>query len=1028
MVTTDRVLDALPANVAVLDADGKIVSVNAGWRRFGTSSEPPDRASTVGKNYLEICAQATGADALDARIAADGIRSVLTARRDSFSMEYPCDVLSERRWFRMIVTPLPREHGTGAIVMHVDITGSQEGAHTLREAERSARESEQRLSFALAAADIGDWSLDLRTNEAHRSLRHDQCFGYTELLPSWTYDTFLAHVDAVDRTQVDACFKSAMAGHGEYDTEFRSTWADGSLHWLWTRGRFYFNDAGAPIRVAGIVTDITERKRITEALRASEAAAERAVHRLNEAQHVGRMGDWDFDIATGAVAWSPAVFELLNRDPALGPPASLEDVVALFEADGAARHQANVEQAIATGNTQQYELSTVRSDDTRAYFDVVAVPRKDATGAVVSLYGTVQDITARKEAEAQLLESEHRLELATKSAQMGIWDWNLERNTLVWDARMYELFAASPLDAAQPWEIYRQRVVPEDLDRMDAEAAAVMADQQTYHSEFRVVWPDGDVRYLETHATVHRSGDGVALRMIGLNWDITDRKRAEIASMRLADIVASSDDAIIGKNVQGIISSWNRGAVKIFGYSAEEMVGTPMLRLLPADRLEEEAVILDRVQRGESIEHFETVRQTKDGRMIDVSITASPIFDATGAVAGVSHVARDISERKKLEKQFLRAQRMESIGTLAGGIAHDLNNALAPIILSIDLLKMSFLDDESQELLATINASALHGADMVRQLLSFARGIDGKRLPVHMPKLLTDIARITSDTFLKHIQIKAHVADDLWGVIGDATQLHQVLMNLCVNARDAMPSGGVLSISAENITIDGHYAGLNAESRQGPYVLIQVEDTGTGMSAGVIEKIFDPFFTTKEVGTGTGLGLSTTMAIVKSHGGFMRVYSEPGRGTKFQVFLPAMGGVTSRDVEVVEELPRGHGELVLVVDDEPSVRQITRHTLEAFGYRVLLASDGADAVAMYAANRPEIAVVLTDMMMPVMDGVAMIRVLKRMNPDVRIVAASGLTGNAPGMTPGNLGVTHFLAKPYTAESLLHVLREILAAE
>jgi CheY-like chemotaxis protein len=268
---------------------------------------------------------------------------------------------------------------------------------------------------------------------------------------------------------------------------------------------------------------------------------------------------------------------------------------------------------------------------------------------------------------------------------------------------------------------------------------------------------------------------------------------------------------------------------------------------------------------------------------------------------------------------------------------------------------------------------------------------------------------------------------DLWTVVGDPTQLHQVLLNLCVNARDAMPNGGKLTISAENITLDAHYAGLNPDAKAGPYVFLKIEDCGTGMPPDIMERIFEPFFTTKEFGKGTGLGLSTSLAIVKSHGGFIRVYSEVGKGTVFHINLPAHTEASPVTVaELAVEMPCGHGELVLVVDDEASVRQITKQTLEGFGYRVVLANDGVEAISIFSKRDKEIAVVLTDMMMPIMDGAATIQILRRMNHQVPIIATSGLTDSAAAIA--NLGVSHFLAKPFTAETLLKTLRQSLAPE
>ena len=324
-------------------------------------------------------------------------------------------------------------------------------------------------------------------------------------------------------------------------------------------------------------------------------------------------------------------------------------------------------------------------------------------------------------------------------------------------------------------------------------------------------------------------------------------------------------------------------------------------------------------------------------------------------------------------------------------------------------------------------SSARRGADMVRQVLHFARGVEGRRMSVQVKHLLLDVEKILRDTFTKNIELRTNLPDDLWTVVGDPTQLHQVLMNLCVNARDAMPTGGVLTLSARNVEIDAQYAALDAEATPGAYILIRVEDTGSGIPADMLDRIFDPFFTTKEVGKGTGLGLSTSLAIVKTHAGFLRVYSELGVGTTFKAYFPAQTSHVDDDeaTGILLTLPRGDGELILVVDDEAAVREITRQTLEAFGYRVLLAADGAEAVAIFAGRKDDVSVVLTDMMMPVMDGPATIQVLRRIDPAVRIIAASGLSANGPEGNAARLGVRHFLPKPYTAQTLLTVLRETL---
>jgi PAS domain S-box-containing protein len=755
--------------------------------------------------------------------------------------------------------------------------------------------------------------------------------------------------------------------------------------------------------------------------------------------------------------------------------------------------------------------------------------------------------------------------------------------------------------------------------------------------------------------------------------DITVRKQTESALIRLGAIVEASDDAIMGKDLNGIITNWNQGAKKIFGYTARKMVGTSIMRLIPADRPDEENQILEKIKRGESVEHLETVRRAKDGRLINVLVTVSPIKDATGKVTGASKVAHDITarkkseqqlnllntcianlneivliteaepinkpgpkivfvnaaferitgytpaealgrsprflqgkntdrkvlaeirkalaqqkpirrqminykkdgaeywmdidivpifdaagkcthfaaierditeekkhdarfrllvdsnaqgvffwntngeisdandaflklvgynredlaagrvnwialtppkyveqdrralkelaatgicatyekeyirkngsrvlvlvgsatfadnrdegvrfvidltERKKLEQQFLRAQRMESIGTLAGGIAHDLNNILAPIMMSIQVLKDKTFDTQAKNILETIEASAGRGADVVRQVLSFARGLEGERIAIQPKHLLNELTNIIRDTFPRNIHLQFSIPNNTWMILGDPTQVHQILLNLSLNARDAMPNGGTLTITAENSVLDEHYAAMNLQAKAGRYVQISVTDSGTGMPPEVLDKIFEPFFTTKEIGKGTGLGLSTVMAIVKSHEGFINVYSELGKGTTFKVYLLAMDTASKRQKKGPGKasLPRGNGETILVVDDEASILTITRQTLEAFGYRVLTATDGAEAVAVFSENKRKIAVVLTDMSMPIMDGAAVIRALTKISPKVKIIAASGLSANV-GVTKSAYGkVSHFLTKPYTAETLLKSLRVIL---
>ena len=476
---------------------------------------------------------------------------------------------------------------------------------------------------------------------------------------------------------------------------------------------------------------------------------------------------------------------------------------------------------------------------------------------------------------------------------------------------------------------------------------------------------------------------------------------------------------------------WNDGYFTTFGFVAGET--SPSFeawssRIHPEERSRVIESIRQAVDSEVESWGAEYRFQRKDGSYAFVQDNGYILRNAAGKGTRMVGGLRDLTERKKMEAESLRAQRMESIGTIAGGISHDLNNVLAPIMMSIELLKLDSSNDPSRsKILETIEVCCRRGADLVCQVLCFAKGVDGERIPIRLRHIVNDLQGIIRETFPRNIEIVTQVPNELWPITGDPTQLHQVLLNLAVNARDAMPDGGKLTIAAANVTLDAQYAGMSGEAKVGPYILLRVIDTGVGIPPEIRERIFEPFFTTKELGKGTGLGLATVHTVVKSHGGFLNIESDAGRGTTFNIYLPAdpalQTAATLHPLRVA--LPRGKDELVLVIDDESSIRDITRRTLETFGYRVITATDGVEAVALYAKRAEQIAVVLTDMMMPIMDGAATIQVLMRLNPSVRIIAVSGIDSGENLAKATKAGVHEFLLKPYTAETLLKRIREVL---
>ena len=526
---------------------------------------------------------------------------------------------------------------------------------------------------------------------------------------------------------------------------------------------------------------------------------------------------------------------------------------------------------------------------------------------------------------------------------------------------------------------------------------------------------------------------GELTHFVAIQRDIT-KERAVIDELReseerfrtlLEDIPTV---AVQGYGLDGSVHYWNKASESLYGYTREEALKSNILDLIiPPDLHDDVRSAIAAIQNGEDrIPVGELSLLRKDGSRVDV-LSSYAVLRRSGRPVELFSLDLDLTERKKLEAQFLRAQRMESLGTLAGGIAHDLNNILSPIMMGASLLRELDEEEKLHPIIDNIQQSAGRGRALVKQVLSFARGADGARVTVRIDGLVREVEAIVENTFPKNIVFERNVPAEVWAVKGDPTQLNQVLLNLCVNARDAMPEGGRLRVRAENMRIDRQYAAMFTDARPGPYVIIEVCDDGCGMKREVIDRIFEPFFTTKEFGEGTGLGLSTALGIVRGHGGFVNVYSEVGKGSRFKIFLPAQTENASapEDRADTPDIPRGNGERILIVDDEEPIRNMTRETLEAFGYTVITAEDGAQATGIVASRKDEIDLVLTDIMMPVMDGVALIRALHRIVPDLPIIAASGLKTNGSLARAEECGVRHFLQKPYTAETILRTVHAAL---
>jgi two-component system, cell cycle sensor histidine kinase and response regulator CckA len=527
-------------------------------------------------------------------------------------------------------------------------------------------------------------------------------------------------------------------------------------------------------------------------------------------------------------------------------------------------------------------------------------------------------------------------------------------------------------------------------------------------------------------------------RTAKLETEIQERTRAEQALQKQTEILQS----VVQSMGDALLVTDEAGRFLLSNPAAEKMLGIPVsLETDRRDPLKIEAFHTDRITpypaaemplaralrggQSDQLELFVRTPGRPDGLMI--SATARTIRNGDGRVRGAVVAIRDITEQKQIEGHLLRSQRMESVGALAGGIAHDLNNVLAPILMAAELLEPRKDRPDDRRFIETIASSASRGAQLVKQLLTFARGTPGEeRMPLPTRHVIDELTKVARETFPKSIQIRVELARDLWTVIGDPTQIEQVLLNLCVNARDAMPQGGLLTIKAENVTLDELEVTAHPDMKPGPFVLIAVSDTGTGIPQAVLDRMFEPFFTTKERGKGTGLGLSTVLGIVRGHGGFITVQTRVGQGSTFKVFFPAEPSTTpDTQANGARVSHAGNQELILFVDDDEAIRQTAAATLERNGYRVLTAEDGVSAIACFAEYRREVALAIVELTMPLMDGFTTARALRKLGPDVRVIVAGGMEEQLDDEQVRENRVLHILRKPYKAETLLTAVHTAL---
>ncbi|MCU0533840.1 MAG: PAS domain S-box protein [Hydrococcus sp. Prado102] len=892
-----------------------------------------------------------------------------------------------------------------------------------KQLELSLQASQAQLGQILdsAIAAIGNFQAYPDGTYIHQymSAGSEVVYGYTPEELNATPDLWASRILPEDfETVILAAFEQIFT-ESTFVIEYRFRDKTDNLRWICETLISRWYEAASCWNVTTVATNISDRKQAEKALWKTQQQLQAILDN------------------------SPAVIYLLdpqnrhllvNRSYAKLLSATPQDLIdksiyEVWSTEIADEFAANNQEVLQGNQLVQKEEVAAQADGLHTYL-TVKFPLRDDKGLPYAVCGISTDISERKQAETSLQEGEARYRTICQLTSDYIYSCSISPQGAIvdeWATSNLEKITGYTFEELPGGENgWLNAIYPNDLPVFRQFFDELLANRQPGTLEYRIVTKQGAIRWIcDRMQPIWDATQNRVVQILGAVEDITHRKAAEQKIQEQAALIDIASDAIIVRDLNAQILFWNQGAERIFGWTATEAIGKKASELLYKKISPQlESAIATVVEQG--FWQGELNKIAKSGRELIVESRWTLMRDGTRQPKAILTVDTDITDKKQLEAQLLRAQRLESFGNLASGISHDLNNILTPILAIVQLLPLRVpnLDEKTRELLEVAEVNVKRGATLLKQLLSFARGFDVNYTVLSVEPLFEEIKQMAQEIFPKSIDFYTNLQPNLWAVEGDPTQLHQVLLNLCLNARDAMPEGGRLRLSAKNLFINENFVRLNLDAQVGNYVVITVSDTGYGINPEIIDRIFDPFFTTKEIGKGTGLGLSVVASIVKNHGGFIDVYSEVGVGTQFKVFLP---GVEAKEMLLQSngQIPRGNGEWILVVDDEVAICETTKTTLETYGYRVLTANDGVEAVAQYAQHYQEISAVIMDIMMPSMDGAMATRALQQINSSVKIIAVSGLISNEQINSDMDEIVQTFLSKPHTTDILLQTLYRVL---
>lgn len=875
-------LDSLSAHIAILDEQGTILVTNTSWNRFAIENGLADETYMVGRNYLEVCDQAEGSLSTEAPIVAAGIRAIIAGTQTEVSLEYPCHSSLVKRWFIIRARRMGTELPVRVVISHENITSR-------KLAEEALRESEERLRIALESAHIGIFDWDLSTNTITWNQEHERLYGFAPGTFPGTYDAFEQRLHPEDVTEVRNDITRVRETGAEFERTNRVIWPDGSLHWIWGNGRFLYDREGRPIRMVGVVRDVSEQiKTEKEIIRARDFYLTLFDEFPGMIWRSGPNGDFDF--------FNQGWLDFTGR--------TLEE--------------------------ETYE------------------PREEG-------------------------------------------------------------------------------VHPDDRGRYLALFYGALAKREPFEIEYRRLRHDGEYRWLMGIGRPFKDLDGHFGGFIGYCFDVTDRHNHEDDLRQLSTAIEQVAEPILITDVSGTIRYVNPAFERITGYSRDEALGSNPRILRSGQHPESfytemwETILAGHVWDG----HF--LNKRKDGVVIEEEAHISPVRNQTGEITHFIAVNRDVTNERELERRLHQFERMDAIGHLAGGIAHDFNNMLQVIMAYGQFLRRDLAPGSSghQDVDRILDACD-EAVGLTRQLLTFSRSCEAMKAPLDIRPIIKEVIKLLERTLPSSISITHSFVGDLPRIIGDPTQIHQVLVNLCVNSRDALPHGGDIHLTARPFNVSEDFAREHPDASVGDHLLLSVADTGEGIAPEVLPRIFDPFFTTKGEGKGTGLGLSTVYGIIRQHGGFLDCISRLGEGTVFNIYLPTHKGPSQEDapVEIPVNLPGGT-ETILIADDQAMIRHLVQRTLEDLGYTVVTAKTGREAVQIFDKHHEEIDLVVLDIQMPEMDGLDACEMILKTYPATRIILSSGYIDEQIEARIENQGAQGFLSKPYNEEDLAVHIREVL---